>query len=40
MERKNAWEKYSEEDRKKVFDFAEEYRGFRPHIAASSVGNL
>ncbi len=28
MERKNAWEKYSEEDRKKVFDFAEEYRGF------------
>lgn len=28
MERKNAWEKYSEEDKKKVFDFAEEYRQF------------
>lgn len=28
MERKNAWEKYSEEDRKKVFEFAENYRDF------------
>ncbi len=28
MERKNAWEKYSDEDREKVFAFAEEYRQF------------
>ena len=28
MEREYAWKKYSEEDRKKVFDFAEEYRNF------------
>lgn len=28
MERKNAWEKYSEKDIRDVFDFAEEYRRF------------
>ncbi len=28
MERKNAWEKYSEEERKKVFEFADRYRDF------------
>lgn len=28
MERKNAWFKYSEESRKKVFDFSENYRQF------------
>ncbi|MCD8324998.1 MAG: aminopeptidase [Clostridiales bacterium] len=28
MERKNAWEKYTEEERTKVFAFAEEYRQF------------
>ncbi len=28
MERKNAWKSYSEEDRKAVFAFAEDYRGF------------
>ncbi|MCD7865398.1 MAG: aminopeptidase [Clostridiales bacterium] len=28
MERKNAWEKYSEKDIRDVFDFAEEYRMF------------
>ncbi len=28
MENKNAWEKYSEGDRKKVMDFAEKYRRF------------
>ena len=28
MERKNAWEKYSEQDREKVFEFAENYRQF------------
>lgn len=28
MERKNAWMKYSEEDKKAVFDFAEEYKEF------------
>ncbi|MCD7981707.1 MAG: aminopeptidase [Clostridiales bacterium] len=28
MERKNAWEKYSEEELGRVFDFAEEYRAF------------
>lgn len=28
MERKNAWEKYSEEDKKQVFSFAEEYKTF------------
>ncbi|MCC8028994.1 MAG: aminopeptidase [Lachnospiraceae bacterium] len=28
MERKSAWEKYSEEDVRRVFDFAEEYRVF------------
>lgn len=28
MERENAWEKYSEEEKQKVFDFAEDYRVF------------
>ena len=28
MEREYAWKKYSEEDKKKVFEFAEEYRNF------------
>ena len=28
MERKNAWKKYSDEDKKNVFTFAEEYRTF------------
>ncbi|MCD8133589.1 MAG: aminopeptidase, partial [Clostridiales bacterium] len=28
MERKSAWEKYSDEDIRSVFDFAEEYREF------------
>lgn len=28
MEKKNAWLKYSEEDKKKVFDFSEQYRQF------------
>ena len=28
MERKNAWKKYSAEDKEKVFAFAEEYRNF------------
>lgn len=28
MERENAWKKYDEEGRKKVFDFAEDYRKF------------
>ena len=28
MERKNAWKSYSEEEEKKVFAFAEDYRGF------------
>ena len=29
MDKKNAWEKYPEgKERKKVFDFAEEYRQF------------
>jgi aspartyl aminopeptidase len=28
MERKNAWNKYSEKDRKDVFDFSENYRKF------------
>ena len=28
MERENAWEKYSEEDKDAVFAFAEEYRKF------------
>lgn len=26
MERKNAWKKYSDEDKNNVFTFAEEYR--------------
>jgi aspartyl aminopeptidase len=28
MERPNAWQKYNEEDKRKVFDFAEDYRKF------------
>ena len=28
MERKNAWKKYSDEDKKNVFTFADEYRTF------------
>ncbi len=28
MERLNAWQKYNEEDKRKVFDFAEDYRKF------------
>ena len=28
MERKNAWKKYSDEDKNNVFTFAEEYRTF------------
>lgn len=28
MERKNAWKKYSDEDKKKVFAFADEYKAF------------
>lgn len=28
MERENAWEKYGEEEKQKVFDFAEDYRVF------------
>ena len=26
MERPNAWQKYNDDDKKKVFDFAEKYR--------------
>ena len=28
MERPNAWKKYNDNDKKKVFDFAEKYRQF------------
>ena len=28
MERPNAWQKYNDDDKKKVFDFAEKYRQF------------
>ena len=28
MKRKNAWEKYNENERKEIFRFAEDYRKF------------